>query len=139
VVIRQKAVQGRAHREILKSFGKQVSEHASWSSLYYGRIIAAALAAVGAPADLVQIVRGYAEAGNALVTGGVNKLVFVGSTGVGRAVMAAAAQTLTPVVLELGGKDAFIVCEDADLAQARAQHIPYLFYMHDNLGACRAG
>lgn len=38
---------------------------------------------------------------------------------VGRRVMAAAAQTLTPVVLELGGKDAFIVCDDADLNQAR--------------------
>ena len=97
----------------------QVSEHASWSSLYYGRIIAAALRAAGAPAGLVQIVRGHAEAGNALVTGGVDKLIFVGSTGVGRAVMAAAAQKLTPVVLELGGKDAFIVCDDADLAQAR--------------------
>ena len=97
----------------------QVSEHASWSSLYYGRIISAALQAVGAPADLVQIVRGYAEAGNALVTGGADKLIFVGSTGVGRAVMAAAAQSLTPVVLELGGKDAFIVCDDADLAQVR--------------------
>jgi len=74
----------------------------------------------GAPADLVQIVTGYAEAGNALVTGGVDKVIFVGSTGVGRAVMAAAASTLTPVVLELGGKDAFIVCDDADLSQARS-------------------
>ena len=41
----------------------------------------------GAPPDLVQIVHGYAEAGNALVTGGVNKVIFVGSTGVGKAVM----------------------------------------------------
>lgn len=37
----------------------------------------------GAPADLVQIVTGYGEAGNALVTGGVDKLIFVGSTKVG--------------------------------------------------------
>ncbi|CAL8470086.1 g9628 [Coccomyxa elongata] len=96
----------------------KVSEHASWSSQFYGRIISATLQAVGAPADLVQIVTGYAEAGNALVTGGVDKVIFVGSTGVGRAVLSAAAATLTPVVLELGGKDAFIVCDDADLSQA---------------------
>ena len=41
----------------------------------------------GAPRDLVQIVTGYGEAGNALVTGGVDKVIFVGSTGVGKAVM----------------------------------------------------
>ena len=41
----------------------------------------------GAPQDLVQIVTGYSEAGNALVTGGVDKVIFVGSTGVGKAVM----------------------------------------------------
>ncbi len=58
---------------------EQVSEHASWSSLYYGRIISAALAAVGAPPDLVQIVTGYGDAGHALVTSGVGKLVFVGT------------------------------------------------------------
>ena len=49
---------------------------------------------------------GYAEAGNALVTSGINKLIFVGSTEIGKKVMQAAAQNLTPVVLELGGKDA---------------------------------
>ena len=56
------------------------------------------------------------------------------STGVGRAVMRAAADTLTPVVLELGGKDAFIVCDDADLNQARSELIG--FRVH-NLGFLR--
>jgi hypothetical protein len=46
---------------------------------------------------------------------GVNKLIFVGSDVVGKKVMAAAAETLTPVVLELGGKDAVIVCDDANV------------------------
>jgi acyl-CoA reductase-like NAD-dependent aldehyde dehydrogenase len=53
----------------------QVSEHASWSTGYYGRFIQAALAAAGAPPDLVQFVTGYGEAGNALVTGGVDKVM----------------------------------------------------------------
>eukprot|EP00898_Chlorokybus_atmophyticus_P003792 jgi/Chlat1/4413/Chrsp29S04549 len=95
----------------------KVSEYASWSSLYYARIISAALEAAGAPTDLVQVVTGYATAGRALVTSGVDQLVFVGSTEVGKKVLAAAAETLTPVVLELGGKDPFIVCNDANLAQ----------------------
>lgn len=39
-----------------------------------------AVPCAGAPADLVQIVTGYGKAGSALVTGGVDKLIFVGST-----------------------------------------------------------
>ena len=93
----------------------KVSEYASWSAGYYGRVIDACLEAAGAPPGLVQFVRGYAEAGNAVVTGGVDKLIFVGSPGVGAKVMEAAAPSLTPVVLELGGKDPFVVCDDADL------------------------
>jgi acyl-CoA reductase-like NAD-dependent aldehyde dehydrogenase len=56
-----------------------------------------------------------ASTGNSLVSSGVNKIVFVGSVEVGKKVMEAASKTLTPVILELGGKDAFIVCEDADV------------------------
>jgi acyl-CoA reductase-like NAD-dependent aldehyde dehydrogenase len=48
----------------------------------------------------------------------VGKIVFTGSGTTGRKVMAAAARNLTPVVLELGGKDPAIVCRDADLDRA---------------------
>ncbi len=48
----------------------------------------------------------------------VGKIVFTGSVATGRKVMAAAAQNLTPVLLELGGKDPAIVCRDADLERA---------------------
>jgi len=93
----------------------KVSEHASWSAQYHRRVLSAALDAAGAPADLVQVVTGYAEAGNAVVTQGSDKVIFVGSTQVGKKVMAAAANTLTPVVLELGGKDPVVILDDADV------------------------
>lgn len=48
----------------------------------------------------------------------VAKVVFTGSVATGKKVMAAAAQNLTPVVLELGGKDPAIVCRDADVGRA---------------------
>lgn len=54
--------------------------------------------------DLVQVITGYGETGAALVSSGVDKILFIGSPGVGRRVMEAASKTLTPVVLELGGK-----------------------------------
>jgi acyl-CoA reductase-like NAD-dependent aldehyde dehydrogenase len=99
----------------------KVSEHASWSAhAHMRKLLDAALAAVGAPAGLVQIVTGYGDAGAALVSGGVDHCIFVGSTAVGRAVARAAADTLTPLTLELGGKDAFVVTDDADLDAAAA-------------------
>jgi acyl-CoA reductase-like NAD-dependent aldehyde dehydrogenase len=58
---------------------------------------------------------GKAKTGRSLVRGGCNKVIFIGSTTVGRAVMRDAAETLTPVTLELGGKDPFIVCDDVHL------------------------
>ena len=53
-----------------------------------------------------------------LEKGGVDKLFFTGSVRVGKLLMAKAAHTLTPLSLELGGKDAMIVCADADLERA---------------------
>jgi succinate-semialdehyde dehydrogenase/glutarate-semialdehyde dehydrogenase len=48
----------------------------------------------------------------------VDKIVFTGSVATGKKVMASAARNLTPVVLELGGKDPAVVCRDADLGRA---------------------
>jgi succinate-semialdehyde dehydrogenase/glutarate-semialdehyde dehydrogenase len=73
-----------------------------------------------APAGLTGWVTGFGETGAALCTSGVDKMAFTGSAATGRRVMAACAQNLTPVVLELGGKDATIVAADADLDAAAA-------------------
>ena len=62
----------------------------------------------------MQFVVGYGTTGDALVRSGVDLLIFVGSPEVGRVVARAAADTWTPVVLELGGKDPFVVCDGAD-------------------------
>jgi succinate-semialdehyde dehydrogenase/glutarate-semialdehyde dehydrogenase len=48
----------------------------------------------------------------------VGKIVFTGSVATGKRIMAAAAKNLTPVVLELGGKDPAVVCRDADIERA---------------------
>jgi succinate-semialdehyde dehydrogenase/glutarate-semialdehyde dehydrogenase len=73
-----------------------------------------------APPGLAAWVTGFGETGAALCTSGVDKLAFTGSAPTGRRVMAACAANLTPVVLELGGKDATIVAADADLDAAAA-------------------
>jgi acyl-CoA reductase-like NAD-dependent aldehyde dehydrogenase len=59
-------------------------------------------------------------AGSAFLEAGIDKLFFTGSVAVGKELMAEAAATLTPLVLELGGNDAMLVCEDADLYRAAA-------------------
>ncbi|GAC1383097.1 MAG: aldehyde dehydrogenase family protein [Marmoricola sp.] len=65
-----------------------------------------------------QVITGYGATGAALCEAGVDKLAFTGSTATGRKIMAACAPTLTPVLIEAGGKDAMIVDEDADLDAA---------------------
>jgi aldehyde dehydrogenase (NAD+) len=72
--------------------------------------------AVGRP--VLQLVTGLGETGAALCRAGVDKVAFTGSTATGKKVMAACAETLTPVVIEAGGKDSVIVDADADIAAA---------------------
>jgi succinate-semialdehyde dehydrogenase / glutarate-semialdehyde dehydrogenase len=70
-----------------------------------------------------QVVTGDGATGHALCLAGVDKVAFTGSPATGRKVMAACAERLTPVVLELGGKDAMIVDADADLDAAADQAV----------------
>jgi acyl-CoA reductase-like NAD-dependent aldehyde dehydrogenase len=81
-------------------------------------LAAAWRAAVPDCADAFQVVTGFGDTGAALCRAGVDKLAFTGSAPTGRKVMAACAETLTPVLMELGGKDAMIVDDDADVAAA---------------------
>ncbi len=83
-----------------------------------GALIADLADEAGFPTDLVQVVQGGAETGRALVRSGVDLIVFTGSPGTGRKVAAEAAERLTPTILELGGKDAMVVLEDADVRLA---------------------
>lgn len=86
------------------------SEHAARSGALLHRVLAAEL-----PEGLVCLVQGGAAQVRALVEAGVDHLSFTGSTATGRIVARLAAEKLTPVSLELGGKDAALVLHDADL------------------------
>ena len=67
---------------------------------------------------VLQLVTGGGPTGAALCAAGVDKIAFTGSTATARKIMAACAQTLTPVLMECGGKDAMIVDSDADVDAA---------------------
>jgi aldehyde dehydrogenase (NAD+) len=87
------------------------SELAPFSSLRFGQLCCDA----GLPPGVVNVVPGGAAAGAALSGHpGVDKLSFTGGDATATAVAIAAARNHTPVVLELGGKSASIVFDDAD-------------------------
>jgi len=67
---------------------------------------------------VLQAVHGLGDVGAALCRSGIGKLAFTGSTPTAKKVMAACAETLTPVIIEAGGKDALIVDADADVNAA---------------------
>ena len=85
---------------------------------FSGRLVGELLEAAGLPPDVLTVLLGDAETGAALVESGVDKISFTGSVATGRRVAEACGRRLVPCTLELGGKDALIVCEDADLERA---------------------
>ncbi|MDQ6652513.1 MAG: aldehyde dehydrogenase family protein [Acidobacteriota bacterium] len=72
----------------------------------------------GLPAGLFEVVTGDGSTGAALIDARIDKIMFTGSVATGKRVAEAAAKYLTPVVLELGGKDPMIVLDDADIENA---------------------
>ncbi|MEW2134853.1 aldehyde dehydrogenase [Streptomyces sp. NPDC005435] len=84
-------------------------------------IMAEAADAAGLPPGVLNVVPGGKEAGEALVAHpGVDKVAFTGSTPVGRAIGEVCGRLLRPVTLELGGKSAAIVLDDADIPTTAA-------------------
>jgi benzaldehyde dehydrogenase (NAD) len=84
-----------------------------------GLAIAELFAAAGAPPGIFQVLPGDVEAGERLVSHpDVAMIHFTGSTAVGRRIAQAAAGQLKKVSLELGGNNALLVLEDADIDQA---------------------
>ena len=77
------------------------------------------LVAACLPEGLVQVVNGEAETATALVADhGVHRVAFTGGSTAGASIAAQAGRALTPSVLELGGNDAAILLDDADLSDA---------------------
>jgi acyl-CoA reductase-like NAD-dependent aldehyde dehydrogenase len=83
-----------------------------------GKWLVDAFAEVVPEHPVFQVITGFGATGAALVGAGLDKIAFTGSTATGKKIMAAAAETLTPVVIEAGGKDALLVDDDADLDAA---------------------
>lgn len=81
-----------------------------------GQVLADVINSAGV--ELVHVVHGDGRAGAELIGAGVDKVAFTGSGQTATKVLEVAARHLVPVVMELGGKDAMIVCDDADLGQA---------------------
>lgn len=92
----------------------------------------------GLPAGVVNIVTGYGDTGAAIVNhSDVNKIAFTGSTAVGKIIQSAIAGTGKKATLELGGKSANIIMDDAPLDQAVEGIINGIFFNQGHV--CCAG
>jgi aldehyde dehydrogenase (NAD+) len=92
----------------------------------------------GLPPGVVNIVSGYGDTGAAIVNHpDINKIAFTGSTGVGKIIQKALAGTDKKLTLELGGKSANIVFEDAPIDQAVEGIVNGIFFNQGHV--CCAG
>ena len=113
-----------------------VLKPAEWTPLTSMRLAELALEA-GLPENLFQVVNGQGSVvGERLVTNEkVGKIVFTGSTAVGKHIMRGAADQIKRVTLELGGKSANIIFEDADIQKA-ATSAPYAVFENAGQDCC---
>ncbi len=74
-----------------------------------------ALTYAGIPEGVFSLIQGGGETGELLVKSGVEKISFTGSVATGKLIMQNASSSLTPLTLELGGKDPMIVLDDANI------------------------
>ena len=91
------------------------SEHTPRTSALLATMIAETFSA-----DHVSVCQGDAETGKAFASLPFDHLIFTGSTAVGKQIMRAAAENLTPLTLELGGKSPALIAEGANLSRAAA-------------------
>ena len=111
------------------------AEQTPCTALELGRLIQEA----GFPEGVVNIVPGYGKTAGAALAAhpGIDKIAFTGSTEVGKLIARAAAENLSKVSLELGGKAPNIVFADADLEQAVNGALMGIFYNQGQV--CTAG
>ncbi|RHZ89435.1 hypothetical protein Glove_14g33 [Diversispora epigaea] len=91
------------------------SEQVAWSMKYFNDIIRKCLMQCGHDPDIVQFLCGFPDCGESLVQSELDGITFIGSPQVGKKIMQSASITLTPCILELGGKDSAIIRHDANL------------------------
>lgn len=115
--------------------GNAVLLKPSSSTATVGNKIEEMFLAAGLPAGVFRHIPGDSSTGRALVESAIDKVLFTGSVSAGKEVMAACSASVTPLVLELGGKDPMIVLCDADLDHASSGAVWGAF---TNAGQCCA-
>jgi len=98
--------------------GNTVVLKPSEASPMSGKLVADLFQEAGLPPGVLDVVLGDGETGEALVNADVDKISFTGSVATGRRIAETCGRRLIACTLELGGKDPFVVCADADLDRA---------------------